>query len=641
MRRRQAWVYCAFTTDGDPGYVGSGYDPRARWRRHMREADWARFVAGWAVLSPDRERWVPVATVDQDGELHFVTDMPPATMTGSRARKMAYGHETDLIEQLQPPWNVAGNEDHTEIGRVRDLLGAAETALARRQLEAAQARRDRGPEPTEVLERWDRAVDVCRLGGMEHVTVGRKTSVRRTKAVLHVDEMRWVARGVWEIPFKPAPGIELDLYVAKAEALAGALEVERVSIRRVNPHRGLLTLSLVAPFEEPKRWQPPAEPGATEVVLADTDVNRPVAFEITILHSGSEHWLFGGSTGAGKSNAMGCAIAGLCCIGPQIVIYGVDPKLADMSDYRHRFNGLVVDPDETNQLFRGLVDEMNYRRWWLAQQPGKRNLYECRHLPDCPPIIEVAIDEAADLFLDERFRIARAAMYELARKVRALGIQFLVGTQSPQEKILPTAFRQLLNTRMVGKTEGPNQTLTMFSSPDVAHRTRAQDLPNKSGHAYLWKPGAEIELVRSRWLDPEIVPALCDATMRWKNLEYGMARDGTLISPRMSEWVKAGRPSYDDDIEHELEVALEALSAEPAPAEPAAPGPVPSAAPGEPDRAAVELAELTGLMVEELDGQEGMERALRLLGERSTKDLELGLRLARELWDRRGGQVPA
>ncbi|MGB0502163.1 MAG: GIY-YIG nuclease family protein, partial [Acidimicrobiales bacterium] len=98
---RHHYVYAALDTSGRIGYVGitSRDDPRTRWHEHIAEAkagdkQWPRFAARWQVLSTHS------------------------------TRRAAKRRETELIEELRPPWNYAENEQHHQLGKVDRLVEA-------------------------------------------------------------------------------------------------------------------------------------------------------------------------------------------------------------------------------------------------------------------------------------------------------------------------------------------------------------------------------------------------------------------------------------------------------------------------------------------------------------------------------------
>ncbi|NEO15348.1 MULTISPECIES: FtsK/SpoIIIE domain-containing protein [unclassified Moorena] len=152
------------------------------------------------------------------------------------------------------------------------------------------------------------------------------------------------------------------------------------------------------------------------------------------------------------------------------------------------------EPEEAVELLQKLVDEME-RRGGLFREAEVGNI---RDYPK--PLAHIAIfnDEITDLTAHQEKELretARNHLTLLAAKGRALGIHVFAGTQKPDGKRLPTAFRDNLPVKLTMKTvtKGDGKLIT-------GHNLPSNHLLGK-GDGFLVVPGKEPLRLQAAFID--------------------------------------------------------------------------------------------------------------------------------------------
>ncbi len=237
------------------------------------------------------------------------------------------------------------------------------------------------------------------------------------------------------------------------------------------------------------RYTPPAQITARLPKRADLDLASrpavPYAVPLGIDQGGRPRWesllrllnvLVGGAPGGGKSGLLNAWLAALTQAHPpdELRLSLIDPKGVELHGWRHLphvLGSLAETPEEARRVLELLRDEID-RRKRLFQAVGARSLAGYNHLvPQAPlPLHLVVIDELTDLTIqaggpksDLFLKLISAASIG-----RALGIQFLLATQSPRAEIVNGNLKAVMNTRIAFRTASREDSRVIMDRPDAA-----------------------------------------------------------------------------------------------------------------------------------------------------------------------------
>lgn len=249
--------------------------------------------------------------------------------------------------------------------------------------------------------------------------------------------------------------------------------------------------------------------------------------------------LIGGAPGGGKSGLLNAWLASLTQAHPpgELRLSLIDPKGVELHGWRnlpHVLGPVAETPQEARRVLDLLRDEID-RRKRLFQAVGARSLagYNRRiseltnqrthaespdPFADSPfahsliplPLHLVVIDELTDLTIqaggpksDLFLKLISAASIG-----RALGIQFLLATQSPRAEIVNGNLKAVLNTRIAFRTAGREDSRVIMDRPDAA------DLPaDRPGRMVLALDG-NTRIYQSYYLSDEALRAFQGTTQQ-------------------------------------------------------------------------------------------------------------------------------
>jgi hypothetical protein len=218
---------------------------------------------------------------------------------------------------------------------------------------------------------------------------------------------------------------------------------------------------------------------------------KPYAVPLGVDGRGVAHWesllfllnvLVGGEPGAGKSMLLNAWLMALTqAHGPaELRVSLVDPKRVELHGWRHlpHLVGQIAEgPGQAEallDLLRGEIDE----RGRLFQAAGVRSLAGYNQGSGVRdqgsgsglPLHLVVIDELTDLTIQAGG--PRSAMFrkliQVASTGRALGIQFVVATQSPRAEIVDGNLKAALNTRIAFRTASRADSRVILDRPEAA-----------------------------------------------------------------------------------------------------------------------------------------------------------------------------
>lgn len=289
------------------------------------------------------------------------------------------------------------------------------------------------------------------------------------------------------------------------------------------------------------RYTPPAQITARLPKRVDLDLASrpavPYVVPLGIDQGGRPHWesllrllnvLVGGAPGGGKSGLLNAWLAALiqAHLPGELRLSLIDPKGVELYGWRnlpHVLGPLAETPEEARRVLELLRDEID-RRKRLFQAVGARSLAGYNHLaPQAPlPLHLVVIDELTDLTIQAGGPKADLfiKLISAASIGRALGIQFLLATQSPRAEIVNGNLKAVMNTRIAFRTASREDSRVIMDRPDAA------DLPaDRPGRMVVALDG-RVRVYQGYYLSDEALHAFQGVTQQ----------PGSLLTPD-EQWV--------------------------------------------------------------------------------------------------------
>jgi len=222
-----------------------------------------------------------------------------------------------------------------------------------------------------------------------------------------------------------------------------------------------------------------------------------------------QHILIGGNPGSGKSVAMRVFLANLAA-SRHVRLVGIDPKHAELSLWRNRFERLVLGSEvgPTLDLLEALLDEVHRRAAYLAST-GSASLPPSAAFP----WFVLAIDEWAEVGAAGDSK-ERASITSLLRRYlslgRAVGCTAILCTQRPTSDSVDVGTRALTTHRFALKCGDRYQAESILG---VGSFSPEQLLGAAPGRA-LWSSGGEASPLQFFNVSDEQVPLLVNAGYR-------------------------------------------------------------------------------------------------------------------------------
>lgn len=315
---------------------------------------------------------------------------------------------------------------------------------------------------------------------------------------------------------KPARGQTVEDIADKADALADALHVPRVVVRRIPGNQGELTAYLGDVFAEPTRWEP---------TIIDNGIPWGVDEhgQACVFPLGQGHGLVAGATGSGKSGTMN-ALVGSCAVRPDVALVGVDLKRVELGPWRGRFTDLAVDPKAAAQLIADVADEVR-RRYVLLEAAGLRKMTSPADLG--VPWVVVVIDELSEL-LDS---IDKGDVISIGRLARACGVSLIVATQRPTAKTLSADLRDQLDVmRWCGRVP-PSSTTGEMVLGDAVKVLDPASIDRAQRGVGVLDDAHGTRLARAWWLDDDDVTRVAADTAHLRiGREHVFPGDGEAVA---------------------------------------------------------------------------------------------------------------
>lgn len=233
-------------------------------------------------------------------------------------------------------------------------------------------------------------------------------------------------------------------------------------------------------------------PGEPYTVTLGLTKRGPVTLDV----AGTERAILcGGAPGGGKSNLMQSIILQLATKHrpDEFQVAIVDTKQVDFGPafgrLPHLFAPIAHTMDEATALI-GAVEQERLRRQAVMAAEGVNHW---RKLVEPFPLLLLAVDEAADFARTS----AMDTLVESARKGRAFGVSFVVGTQLPSARVIDPQVRAALETV-------------------IAFRCRthleSQAILGVGGAEKLDRPGLALTYLNGKWRTVQTLKVNVDAT---------------------------------------------------------------------------------------------------------------------------------
>ena len=253
--------------------------------------------------------------------------------------------------------------------------------------------------------------------------------------------------------------VRVDAIVAREKDMALALSAPSLRIQAPVPGEAVVGIEvpnrnpvLVAlrSILESEEFLALHRKGGLAVGLGQGSGGNPIVADLRRL----PHLLIAGATGSGKSVCMNTLILSLACkVSPERVrMLLIDPKRVELTPYNglpHLMTPVVVDPEESVRVLKGIIGEMN-RRYRRLEELGVRNIEGYHRHPQAlepMPYLVIAVDELADLMMTSSHEVEQT-LTRLAQLGRATGIHLIVATQRPSVNVVTGLIKANIPSRI-------------------------------------------------------------------------------------------------------------------------------------------------------------------------------------------------
>jgi DNA segregation ATPase FtsK/SpoIIIE, S-DNA-T family len=339
--------------------------------------------------------------------------------------------------------------------------------------------------------------------------------------------------------FKPAPGVKVNQVANLSDDLALAMQATRiriiapipgkgvVGIEIPNQHRQMVMLKELLSSDNYK-----AQEGCLAFALGKTITGDSFSADLTNM----PHLLIAGATGSGKSVCLNTVITSLLyrATPEELHFIMIDPKRIELSIYRgiphlqfqyrvhvkegeepitRTVEGVVTDSDETLQIFRMAVSEMDARYKMLAKEA-------CRNIEEYNQKFErkmsylvIVIDELADLMLSREAGEIENRIAKLAQMSRAVGIHLILATQRPSVDVITGVIKANFPSRIAFQVASRTDSRTILDA------NGAESLLGRGDMLYMPPGKAEPERLHGAFISTKETNQIVDFVKSW----YGVA----------------------------------------------------------------------------------------------------------------------
>lgn len=222
-------------------------------------------------------------------------------------------------------------------------------------------------------------------------------------------------------------------------------------------------------------------------------------------HNGA-HWLIGGASGGGKSQAIHATLAQLA-EREHMAIAINDAALMDYVDWSPRVSSMALGKRGGGWLLEQAEREM-HRRLRLGREMGVKSLDRSIG-PDLPYIVYV-FDELAMLMLAAEIKGAQSRLVEVAQVFRKTAQGLVLATQHPGAKVIPTMVSGQCPVRLCLRTKASEATEAILESRS---RWPAHELPyDTPGVGFAQLPSGETVKVRVPYVGDDEIRSVAKST---------------------------------------------------------------------------------------------------------------------------------
>lgn len=225
-------------------------------------------------------------------------------------------------------------------------------------------------------------------------------------------------------------------------------------------------------------------------VVIGWDHDRRQRAEVPVPGHRGGHWLIGGASGGGKSQAIHATLAQLA-EREHMALCVNDAALMDYIDWTPRVSSMALGKQGGAWLLERAEQEM-LRRLRLGRQLGVNQLVPG---PDLPYIVYV-FDELAMLMLAKDVKGASDRLVEAAQVFRKTAQGLILCTQHPKATVVPTMLRGQCAVRLCLRTKEREATDT------IIERVPAHLLPfDTPGVGFVELPTGQVVKIRVPFVD--------------------------------------------------------------------------------------------------------------------------------------------
>ena len=345
--------------------------------------------------------------------------------------------------------------------------------------------------------------------------------------------------------FKPAPGVKVNQIANLSDDLALAMQATRiriiapipgkgvVGIEIPNQHRQMVMLKELLASDNFK-----AQEGCLAFAMGKTITGESFSADLTNM----PHLLIAGATGSGKSVCLNTVITSLLyrATPEELHFIMIDPKRIELSIYRgiphlqfqyrvhvkegeepvtRTVEGVVTDSDETLQIFRMAVTEMDARYKMLAKE-ACRNIEEYNRKSERRmSYLVIVIDELADLMLSREAGEIENRIAKLAQMSRAVGIHLILATQRPSVDVITGVIKANFPSRIAFQVASRTDSRTILDA------NGAESLLGRGDMLYMPPGKAEPERLHGPFISTKETNQIVDFVKSWYGVAEGQAEN--------------------------------------------------------------------------------------------------------------------
>ncbi len=219
-------------------------------------------------------------------------------------------------------------------------------------------------------------------------------------------------------------------------------------------------------------------------------------------HKGA-HWLIGGASGGGKSQAIHATLAQLA-ERDHIALAVNDAALMDYIDWTPRVSCMALGKQGGAWLLEQAQKEM-LRRLRLGREMGVQSLTPSADLPH----IVYVFDELAMVMMSKEIKGAESRLIECAQVFRKTAQGLMLCTQHPRATVIPTMLRGQCAVRLCLRTKEKEATDAVLDTSKVP----AHEIPfNLPGVGFVELPTGQIVKIRVPFVEQQEIRAIASRT---------------------------------------------------------------------------------------------------------------------------------